>query len=137
MRTRAEFPTGHARGAAMVEMAIVVTVFLMIILGIVEFGNYLMVNQAVVSAARDGARRAAVLPTLAANDGRVAAVALERLRPVGSCQGSTVTNNKPSKVGDSVSVEVSCQYQWLTKVTWFQMLQNFRIDEKATMYWEG
>lgn len=44
------------RGAALVEMAVVLPVFMMVILGIVEFGRAMMVSQLVTSAAREGAR---------------------------------------------------------------------------------
>ncbi len=49
----------HARrGAAMVEMALVLPVFLMIILGIIEFGRAMMISNLVTNAAREGARMA-------------------------------------------------------------------------------
>ena len=46
------------RGAALVEAAVVLPLFLMVILGIVEFGRAMMVGQLVTNAAREGARRA-------------------------------------------------------------------------------
>ena len=48
------------RGAALVEMAIVLPVFFAVVLGIVEFGRALMVGQMVNNAAREGARLAIV-----------------------------------------------------------------------------
>jgi Flp pilus assembly protein TadG len=48
------------RGAAVVEMAIVLPVFLLIVLGIVEFGRAMMVGQLLTNGARHGARRAIV-----------------------------------------------------------------------------
>ena len=49
----------HARcGAAMVEMALVLPLFLMLILGIIEFGRAMMVANLVTNAAREGARMA-------------------------------------------------------------------------------
>ncbi len=44
------------RGAALVEMAFVLPVFMMVTLGIVEFGRAMMVGQLVTNAAREGAR---------------------------------------------------------------------------------
>ncbi len=43
-------------GAALVEMALVLPVFLMVIFGIIEFGRGMMVGQMVTNAAREGAR---------------------------------------------------------------------------------
>jgi len=44
------------RGVAAVEMALILPVFFMIILGIVEFGRAMMISQLVTNAARQGAR---------------------------------------------------------------------------------
>ena len=48
------------RGAAAVEMAIVLPIFFMVVMGIVEFGRAMMVGQLVTNAARHGAREAAI-----------------------------------------------------------------------------
>jgi Flp pilus assembly protein TadG len=48
------------QGAAMVEMALVLPVFLMVALGIIEFGRAMMVSNMVTNAAREGARTAVV-----------------------------------------------------------------------------
>jgi Flp pilus assembly protein TadG len=47
------------RGAALVEAAIVMNIFLLFIFGIFEFGHFVMVRQLMDNAARDGARMAA------------------------------------------------------------------------------
>lgn len=46
------------RGAVIVEMALVLPIFLMLVFGIIEFGRGFMVGQLVTNAAREGARRA-------------------------------------------------------------------------------
>ena len=47
----------HRRnGAALVEMALVLPVFLTVVLGIMEFGRAMMVSNLVANAAREGAR---------------------------------------------------------------------------------
>ena len=48
------------RGAAVVEMAMVLPIFVMIVLGIVEFGRAMMVGQMVTNAAREATRLAIV-----------------------------------------------------------------------------
>lgn len=48
------------RGAALVELAIVLPVFVTVMLGIIEFGRAFMVGQLVANAAREGARMAIV-----------------------------------------------------------------------------
>jgi Flp pilus assembly protein TadG len=46
------------RGAALVEMALVLPIFMMVVLGIIEFGRALWVGNMVTNAAREGARSA-------------------------------------------------------------------------------
>lgn len=46
------------RGAALVEMALVLPVFLTVVMGIIEFGRGLWVGNMVTNAAREGARMA-------------------------------------------------------------------------------
>ncbi|WP_166824716.1 TadE/TadG family type IV pilus assembly protein [Thalassoroseus pseudoceratinae] len=48
------------RGTALVEMALVLPIFMMVTLGIVEFGRAMMVSQLVTNAAREGARQAII-----------------------------------------------------------------------------
>ena len=52
-------PSGR-RAAAVVEMAIVLPVFMLIVLGIVEFGRAMMVGQLLANGARHGTRSAIV-----------------------------------------------------------------------------
>ena len=44
------------RGAAMVEMALILPIFLLLTVGLIEFGRAFMVQQMVTNASRDGAR---------------------------------------------------------------------------------
>lgn len=59
MKKLAQRP-GERRGVAAVEMAFVLPLFLMLVLGIVEFGRALMVGQLVTNSAREGARIAVI-----------------------------------------------------------------------------
>jgi Flp pilus assembly protein TadG len=57
-RTNAAHPAEQRRGAAMVEMALVLPVFVALMLGVIEFGRAIMVGQLVTNAAREGCRQA-------------------------------------------------------------------------------
>ena len=46
------------RGVAAVEMAFVFPIFMLLVLGVIEFGRYMMVGQLVTNAAREGSRLA-------------------------------------------------------------------------------
>jgi Flp pilus assembly protein TadG len=50
--------SGQRHGAAMVEMALVLPVFVALMLGVIEFGRAIMVGQLVTNAAREGCRQA-------------------------------------------------------------------------------
>lgn len=80
------------RGTALVEMALVLPVFLLILLGIVEFGLAMNAHVTVQHAAREGAR----LGIMGASDADIAARVRDRAFPI-----------DPSKLGISVSPEPS------------------------------
>lgn len=48
------------RGAATVEFALVVPIFILLLFGMIEFGRMIMVQQVIVNASREGARQAVV-----------------------------------------------------------------------------
>jgi Flp pilus assembly protein TadG len=51
---------GSRRGAVAAEAAIVLPIFILAIIGIIEFGRAVMVQQILTNAAREGARRAII-----------------------------------------------------------------------------
>ena len=57
--------TAERRGAAVVEFAIVAPVLLLLLLGMIECGRMIMVQQSITTAAREGARTAIVEGTSA------------------------------------------------------------------------
>lgn len=96
------------RGIAAVEFAIVAPLFLILMLGVIEYGRMLVVQQVVTEAAREGVR-AAVCSGARTSDATTAA--FDRLA-ASSITGATVTVN-PSPPGGaangqpvSVTVEV-------------------------------
>ena len=50
----------HRTGAVMLEMAIVLPIFLLLVLGIIEMGRVMMLNQMATNACREASRRAIV-----------------------------------------------------------------------------
>ena len=78
-----ERPIGQAnarRGATVVEFAVVSPLFFLFIFGLIEFGRYVMVQQALTNAAREGSRTAALVTTT--NPERVNAAVHDGLRGV-------------------------------------------------------
>lgn len=103
------------RGAAAVEFALVVPVLLMLVFGIVNFGQFLSVRQAATQAAAEGARAAAVSPLgddPAAN-GRAAIDAA--LDGIGGCGDGVVCDVAITACGDAQCAEatVSIEFEQL------------------------
>ncbi len=102
-------------GAAMVELAFVIIIFLMILLGIAEFGAAFMVNQAMVSAARECARTAAVVEKQDEIVSRATAAAQGRLVSAGIRDAAvdvTVFQGRNA----NVKCEISKDYDTITGV---------------------
>lgn len=103
------------RGVAAVEFAMVAPLFLILLLGVIEYGRMLVVQQVVNEAAREGVR-AAVCTGAQTSD--VLSAANERLA-ASSVSGATVSMNPnpPSSAinGDPVSVTVEVPF---SAVSW-------------------
>lgn len=94
------------RGAVAVEFALVIPVLLLLVFGIVEFGNIYNVQIQVTSAAREGAREMALGGSPEA--ARIAAVgAAPALRPAMRASQVTVS---PSTCAPSQNATVSIRY---------------------------
>ena len=63
MRQQRAGNRNRRRGAALVEMALVLPVFLTIVLGIIEFGRAMTISNLLANAAREGARLAVTAGT--------------------------------------------------------------------------
>lgn len=102
------------RGAAMVEFALVLPVFLLIVFGIIEIGRGVMVQQIITNGAREGARRA-VVP--GATDAKVEQV-LDNYLSGTSVSGFTRTISpslSDAKPGDPITISISVPY---SEVSW-------------------
>jgi Flp pilus assembly protein TadG len=104
------------RGVAAVEFAIVAPVFVIMILGIIEIGRAMMVQQIITNASREGARRAIVEQATALE---VQAVVNNYLANTSVSSGVSV-NVSPAPgpavgFGDPVSVTVAVPYN---NVSW-------------------
>jgi Flp pilus assembly protein TadG len=105
----------YRRAAAAVEFAIVAPVFFLLVLGMIEYGRMVMVQQVITNASREGARQAVL-------DGATTAevtAAVNSYLTSGSITGATVTvtPNPPSNAefGDPVTVSVSIPF---SQVSW-------------------
>jgi Flp pilus assembly protein TadG len=104
------------RGAAAVEFAVVAPIFLLLVLGMIEYGRMVMVQQVITNASREGAR-CAVLDGSAYQD---VIDTVQGYLTSGSVSGATVTvvptNPEDAAFGDPVTVTVDIgfsQVSWL------------------------
>jgi Flp pilus assembly protein TadG len=105
----------NRRAAAAVEFAVVAPVFFLLVLGMIEYGRMVMVQQVITNASREGARQA-VLD--GATTAEVTTIVNDYLTS-GSIAGATVTvtPNPPTdaEFGDPVTVTVSVPF---SEVSW-------------------
>lgn len=105
----------YRRGTAAVEFALVAPLLFLLILGMIEFGRVLMVQQLITNASREGARRGVL-------DGATTSeitTSVKNYLTGASVAGATVTvnPNPPSSAGfgEPVTVTVSVPFN---QVTW-------------------
>lgn len=136
------------RGQSIAEMGIVVLLFVVLVLGIIDFGRMLMVMNMVTHAARDGARMAALLDSDRWSGNTLAGAELDAVRNRVRSQIATVMsqaeanafNVTPSKVlggaGEEASVRVQGPVQFMFS---FPGLWGgtITIDRTATYRFEG
>lgn len=105
----------NRRAAAAVEFALVAPVFFLLVLGMIEYGRMVMVQQVITNASREGARRAVLDGATVAD---VDATVTDYLTN-GAISGATVTVApdpiSDAEFGDPVTVSVSIPF---SQVSW-------------------
>lgn len=124
------------RGVATVEFAIIAPLFFLLVLGCIELGRALMVQQILTNASRAGARTAV---TLAGTEATAVAAATDFAEGA-SVAGVNVTvspNPANADAGDMVTVTVSVPYDNVTWVPapWF--LGGASLSATSVMRKEG
>jgi Flp pilus assembly protein TadG len=107
-------------GVAAVEFAIVAPIFFLLVMGIIEVGRALMVQQVLINASRVGARRAVMLSS---TEAEAVSAAEQYAAGVGISGVAVEVTPDPSTAGagDAVTVDVSISYgavSWLPS-PWF------------------
>jgi Flp pilus assembly protein TadG len=117
---RAKHSRRARRGAAAVEFAIVAPVFILLVIGIIEIGRALMVQQVLINASRVGAREAVLVgATTSAVKSAVQDYASGVAVP--NVSVSVTPDPTAAKSGDTMTVTTSVNYNnvsWLAK-PWF------------------
>ena len=121
----------YSQGQTAVEFALVLPLLLLILMGIIEFGRLWETTNILTSAAREGARVAAVT---APNAGMVQTAA-QNVLTAGNIAGATVTVNGPNAARE-VTVTVQFGYVPITGAI-IPGLGNLQLTRSTTMHWEG
>ncbi len=113
------------RGQAMVEFALVLPIFMLVLSGILDFGFALYTRMTVINAAREGARAAVMVPAntdittvaQAASISSAAGAGLTLSAPAVTCYQTSASPSSTTVIpcntavsGDTVSVAVSYTY---------------------------
>jgi Flp pilus assembly protein TadG len=102
---RRQRPTADRRGTTLVEFAVVAPVFFLFVLGLIEFGQAMMVQTLITSAAQQGARAGALNGAQASD---VTASVNSYLANAGiSGATSTPTPNPPSNANPGTDIRVT------------------------------
>jgi Flp pilus assembly protein TadG len=119
------------KGQSLVEFALVLPVFVVILFGIMEFGRLWEISNILTSAAREGARVAAVSEP----DVEKARTAVQTVLSAGHITNATITITGPNSDKD-VLVTINLAYTPLTGSI-IPGLGSFSLSRSTTMRWEG
>ena len=110
------------RGAAAVEMALILPVLLFVLMGLVDFGRAYSAQIQLSQAAREGARLASLNSTANAADPNFGSAAITtRVRAAAggltSVSGTPVYCPVPAGATDTARVTVSAPFTWITGIS--------------------
>ena len=107
------------RGAAAVELAVVLPLLILVILGLIDFGRLFFAQIGLASASREGARAASVgMPTASVTSiAQASAPKAAQLAGLDtSVLGVAVTPCSPSVTGENATVTVTATFRWITPI---------------------
>jgi hypothetical protein len=124
------------RGVAAVEFAIIAPIFFLFVIGIIEFGRGMMVQQTLTNASREGARQAIVEGAIATDVQTLVSTYLKNASISGATVSVTPTTLETVGFADPVVVSISVPY---SSVTWLPnpwFLGDEILEAETTMLGE-
>jgi Flp pilus assembly protein TadG len=120
------------QGQSLVEFALVIPVLILIVMGIIEFGNLWMTMNVLSGAAREGARVAAVTDPDAAQ----VQSAVENVLIPANISGATISVTGPNGASE---VTVTIQFDYTVATLGFipGLSGTLQLTRSATMHWES
>ena len=124
-------PKKSERGQSLVEFALILPLFMIVLFGIMEFGRMWEISNLITSASREGARVAAI----SGSSQSQAINAAQHVLSAANIDDATVSVSGPNSASE-VSVTVTLQYTSLTGSI-IPGLEYFPISRSTVMHWEG
>jgi Flp pilus assembly protein TadG len=128
-------------GSVMLETALMITILLVLMFGIVDLGRALFTANNLVSAAREGARYGAVDPNLPTDTMAVKDTVIAHFSPFG---GPALTRANvaatPLPAGgaySSIRVRISYRFTWITPIRRFVGAMTDSLHAQAEYHWES
>ena len=128
---------GNSRGQSVVEMTLMLPFLLILVGGATDWGLAFLASNVVQNAAREGARLAATLQNLEADDPRVLDAIDANIPDVGLFSSITRTNAAPTGAAceQAVTVQVSVNYSF-TFLRLIGLKDPIPIEHSTTMRYE-
>lgn len=135
-RDKRKTSTGDRRGISTVEFALIAPLFFMLVLGCIELGRGLMVQQVLTNASRVGVRNAVMLSGTTSSS-TTAATEFANGATVGGVSVAVTPNPSTASAGDMISLTVSVPFANVTWVPapWF--MANKTLSATSVMRKEG
>jgi Flp pilus assembly protein TadG len=118
------------RGQAIVEFALVATVFFLLVFGVIELGRLVYVNHALANATREGARVALVSGSLAlspATEGDIEAVVQDKA--VGVNEPQVAVTGLGGSPGEKVTVTATADFTFIVQMVFSGDIQLSHSSE--------
>jgi len=127
------------RGQALVELALLLPILLLLVVGSIEFGRAFYLKNRAINAAREGARAAVVAPNATYySDAQTAVARLVSTAPPNKFDINPTT--APTTKGAPVQVTVKVRFNTIVPMftsNWFRFANISSIRGSATMRYEG
>ena len=120
------------KGQALVEFVLIIPIFILLVIGIIEFGNLLMTMNLLTNASREGARIAAVTDP----DASLVQTTVDGILNSAGYTALTISITGPVSITREVTVTVQITYISITGGI-IPGLDSLVLQRSATFRWEG
>ena len=122
------------KGSAVLEAALILPILLMLLSGLVEFGEVFRIQQALTNAAREGARIGAIRLDRSTALSEAGAITTDYLVRTGVNTANVTIDPKFSYLNGTEAIEVFINYSYASRLTaWAPGLDNLDLKSRVIM----